>query len=237
MRLHGQTAVVTGASRGIGRAVAEGLAHQGARLVIVSRSAAPLRQAARELGLIAEVRAVRADVSRPADVRRVFAAVAREFEAPDIVVNNAGMAEFRLVAETSDDLWLKTLGANLTGVFLCCRAALELMTPRQRGHIVNIISTAAIVPFAATSAYGAAKAGALQFTRVMREEVRATGIRVTALLPGPTDTEIWARSWPEAPRDRMMRPADVAEALLAAVTLPETAVAEEILLRPPSGNL
>jgi NAD(P)-dependent dehydrogenase (short-subunit alcohol dehydrogenase family) len=236
MRLQGQTAVVIGASRGIGRAIAEALAREGARLVIASRSP-QLKQAQRELSLISEVHAVRADAARPAAVRRIFSMARQEFGAPDIVVNSAGMAESQPVAQTSDELWNETLASNLTAAFLCSRAALELMLPRRHGHIVNIISTAAIMPFRGNSAYSAAKAGALAFTRVLREEVRDSGIRVTAVLPGPTDTAIWERLWPDAPREKMMSPADVAAAVLSALVLPENAVMEEILLLPIAGSL
>ncbi len=236
MRLQGQTALITGASRGIGRAIAGAFARQGARLVLASRSA-QVKQAARELALETEVHAVRADVSRPADVRRLFSAVRRRFGGLDILVNNAGIAESRPVAETSDALWEETLGTNLAATFLCSRAALELMLPQKRGHIVNVLSVAAFTPFPENSAYCAAKAGALALTRVLREEVRSSGIRVTALLPGATDTAIWQRLWPEAPRDKMMSAADVAEAALAAVLAPESSVMEEIVLRPIAGTL
>jgi NAD(P)-dependent dehydrogenase (short-subunit alcohol dehydrogenase family) len=236
MRLQGQTALVVGASRGIGRAIAEALAREGARLVIAARSR-QLKQAERELALISEVHAVRADASRPAAVRRLFAAVRQHFDGLDILVNSAGLAEWQPVAQTSDDLWARTMGSNLTATFLCSRAALELMLPRRRGHIVNLISVAALEPFKGNSAYSAAKAGALAFTRVLREEVRGCGIRVTAIVPGATNTAIWERLWPDAPRDKMMAPADVAEAVLSALVLPESALMEEIVLRHTSGNL
>jgi len=234
--LVGQTALVTGASRGIGRAIAERLAREGARLVIAARSP-ELLQAARELALHGEVHAVRADVARPAGVRRLFAAVKKRLGSLDILVNSAGMAEAALVAETSDALWEETLGANLTATFLCSRAALELMLPQRRGHILNVVSTAAYIPYTRNAAYCAAKAGVLAFTRVLRREAREAGIRVTALLPGATDTAIWDRLWPDAPREKMMKPADVAEAALAAILLPEQAVVEEMIVRPISGSL
>ncbi len=236
MRLQGQTALVTGASRGIGRAIAGALAREGARLMIASRSAA-VRQAARELALETEVHAVRADVSRPADVGRLFAAARKRLGSLDILINSAGMAESRPAAETTDELWNETLGGNLTSVFLCTRAALEWMLPARRGHILNVLSVAAVTTFPGNSAYCAAKAGALAFTRVVRDEVRAGGVRVTALLPGPTDTNLWNRLWPEAPRDKMMSPHEVAQAALAAILMPDSSTMEEILLRAISGNL
>ncbi len=236
MPLRGQTALITGASRGIGRAIAGAFAARGARLVLASRSP-ELKSAAEELARETEVYAVRADVSSPAGVRRLFAAVKRRFGSLDILVNNAGMAESRPVAETSDALWKETLGTNLTGTFLCSRAAVGLMLAQRRGHIVNILSVAAFTAFPDSAAYCAAKAGALAFTRVLREEVRSSGIRVTAILPGAVDTAIWERLWPDAPREKMMPPSDVAEAVLHAVLAPESSVLEEIVLKPIGGNL
>lgn len=236
MSLEGQTALITGASRGIGRAIAARLAREGARLLITARSA-ELQEAARELTELTEVHAVCADVTRPANVQGLFEEVRTRFDSLDILVNSAGVAEAAPVVETSADLWQKTLAVNLTATFLCSRAALEVMLPRRRGHIVNLISVAAIIPYAGNSAYAAAKAGALAFTRVLREEVRAAGIRVTAVLPGPTDTPLWDRFWPQAPREKMMSPAAVAEAVVSAILLPGNAVAEELILRPISGSL
>ncbi len=206
------------------------------RLVLASRTAA-ITRAAREVAMESEAYGVRADVSRPADVKRLFAAVERRLGSLDILVNSAGMAEARPVVDTSDALWNETLAANLTGTFLCTRAALRLMLARGGGHIVNIISVAATTIFANNSAYSAAKAGALAFTRVLREEVRGSGIRVTAVLPGPVDTPLWQRLWPEAPREKMMPPADVARVVLHAVSMPAGSVVEELVLRPVSGSL
>jgi NAD(P)-dependent dehydrogenase (short-subunit alcohol dehydrogenase family) len=236
MKLQGQTALVTGASRGIGRAIAEALAREGARLVIAGRSS-QLRQAARALALHSEVHAVRADVSRPADVRRLFAAVRKRLGSLDILVNNAGIAEASPVAEMPDEVWQRAVDVNLTATFLCARAALQLMLPRQRGHILNVVSVAAFIPYTGNAAYCAAKAGVLQFTRVLRREVRGSGIRVTALLPGATNTAMWDTLWPDAPRERMMSPADVAEAALSAILLPDNAVVEELIVRPISGSV
>lgn len=236
LRLAGRTALVTGAGRGIGRAIAAALAREGARLVLVSRSAG-CRKAARELAPLTEAEGFRADVSSPVQVRRLFDHVRKRFGGLDLLVNSAGNAEAAPVASTSDRLWERALGANLTGTFLCCRAALKLMLPVSRGHIVNILSIAAIEAFTNSGAYCASKFGALGFTRVLREEVRAGGIRVTAVLPGAVNTSLWENYWPEAPREKMMEPEDVAEAVLAAVLSRDRAATEEIVLRPIAGRL
>src|SRR5262249_25844088 len=134
----------------------------------------------------------------------------------------------------SDEMWERILAVNLTGTFICCRTALEKMVPRRSGHIVNILSIAALEVFPNNAAYCASKFGALGFTRALREEVRGQGIRVTAILPGAVNTSIWDHYWPEAPREKMLQPEDVAAAVVAAVT---GGVAEEVILRPVAGRL
>ncbi len=234
--LRNSTALVTGAGRGIGRAIAAALAREGARLLLVSRTAECLA-AAKELSSYSSAEGFRADISRPAEVRRLFGHLRRKFKALDLLVNCAGVAEAAPVAATSDQVWARALAVNLTGTFLCCRAALKLMVPRRRGHIINVLSVAAVEAFPNNAAYCASKFGALGFTRVLREEARPSGIRVTAVLPGPVRTSLWDHYWPEAPRAKMLEPEDVARAVLAAAASREKAVLEEIVLRPIEGKL
>src|SRR5262249_35990877 len=150
--------------------------------------------------------------------------------------NNAGVAHaLAPVEQISIADWKRVIDTNLTGMFLCTRAALPLMG--SGGTIVNKLSVAAGQPFEGMAAYNASKDGALGFTNVLREELRKRGIRVLALLPGPTDTEIWNQFWPNAPREQMVSPATVAEAVLHVVTLPAGTTIEEIRLRPTIGSL
>jgi NAD(P)-dependent dehydrogenase (short-subunit alcohol dehydrogenase family) len=216
-RLAAKTALVTGAARGIGRAIAAALAAEGAEVFPATRTDA--------------------DISQPEQVTRLFENARRRFPRLDILVNNAGVAEAAPLVETSDAVWQRMIGANLSGMFYCCRSGLAWMIPQRAGHIVNILSVAAIEAFPGNAAYCASKFGALGLSRVLREEARAQGILVTAILPGAVDTPLWDAYWPEAPRQRMMRPEAVAEAVLAALTLSPDSVAEEIILRPPAGRL
>jgi NAD(P)-dependent dehydrogenase (short-subunit alcohol dehydrogenase family) len=124
---------------------------------------------------------------------------------------------------------------NLTGTFLVTREILPLM--RKGSVIVNNLSIAATRVFAGSSAYNASKHGALGLTNTLREELRTRGIRVIALLPGATDTEIWKTLWPEAPRAKMMAPETIAEAVVNALTLPEHATVEELTILPSAGVL
>lgn len=234
--LDGQIAVVTGASQGIGLAIAQVLAANGASVVLVSRSRGRLLRAARRLSSRARLLTVRADVSRPGDVARLFARVRQKFGRLDILVNNAGSGRFVPLQRLSLSEWKQTLATNLTGTFLCAQAATRWMRQRRHGHIVNIISVAGKEPFHDMAAYCASKFGALGFTRVLAEEVRGHGIRVTAILPGATDSPFWRRAPFKVDRRKMIRPEEVARAVLAAVTAAPDTTFEEIVLRPSGGN-
>jgi NAD(P)-dependent dehydrogenase (short-subunit alcohol dehydrogenase family) len=235
--LKGKAAVITGGSRGIGFAVAQAFNREGCHVVITARDDKKLKSAAAELDSSrAEVIGQRCDVSDPAQVDELFEQVKRRYSALDILVNNAGIAHsLAPVEKLSVADWKRVIDTNLTGMFLCTRAALLLM--RAGGTIVNNLSVAATQPFEGMAAYNASKYGALGFTNVLREELRERGIRVLALIPGPTDTEIWNQFWAEAPRERMVSAATVADAVVHAVTLPAVATIEEIKLRPTVGSL
>jgi len=234
-RLKNKVAVVTGGSRGIGFAIAQTLAQHGCQVVIAGRNAKTLKAAADALHKM-KVEAVRCDITDPDQVDNLFAAVRNNHSKIDILVNNAGIAhELAPVQKLSIAAWRSVIDTNLTGMFLCTRAALPLM--HAGGTIVNNLSVAAIQPFEGMAAYNASKYGALGFTNVLREELRQQGIRVLALMPGPTDTEIWEQFWPQAPRDKMVSVKTVAEAVLHVVTLPAGTTIEEVRLRPTVGSL
>ena len=233
-----KVAVITGASRGIGLAIAAAFAAAHCDLVLTSRNVKPLKNAAAALANTGDVRVIvkSCDVRDPKQVGALFAAVKQRFPRIDILINNAGTAhEMAPVPDLSVDKWNEVIATNLTGMFLCSRAAIPLMS--SGGVIVNNLSVAATGVFAGEAAYCASKWGAMGLTNTLREELREKGIRVVALIPGPTDTEIWNQFWPEAPRDKMMRPEDVAQAVLTAVTMPPGTAVDEIRMGPASGSL
>jgi NAD(P)-dependent dehydrogenase (short-subunit alcohol dehydrogenase family) len=233
-RLAGKVAVITGASRGIGLAIAQALAAEGCALAISSRSPKSLAAASRRVGA-KRLLALACDVRSAGSVDAFFAAVRKQFGRVDILVNNAGIAhEMKPVDELSIDAWQDVMATNLTGTFLCTRAALPLM--RTGGVIVNNLSIAATTVFAGLSAYDASKHGALGLTNTLREELRPRGIRVLALITGATDTEIWQQFMPQADRSTMMRPAAVAAMVVEAIALPPDAPVEEIRMMPPRGT-
>ncbi len=236
-RLKGKIALVTGASRGIGLAIAHALAREGANLIISSRHCAELQTAAAALKKNSgRVLVQRCDVRDPQSLEALFAQVKKRFGRLDILINNAGTAQPVLnVEKLSVETWRQVLDTNLTALFLCTRAALPLM--KSGGTIVNNLSISAVSVFPGFAAYTASKYGGLGFTNTLREELRERGIRVIALMPGATDTEIWEQFWPEAPRNRMISPESVAEVLLAALLLPANAVVEELKVVPTRGSL
>lgn len=171
------------------------------------------------------------DVRDPEAVEKLFRELRRRFAAIDVLVNNAGITHaLAPVEKLRFDTWKEVIDINLTGTFLVTHAALPLI--RTGGTIVNNLSVAAERVFQGIAAYCASKAGALGFTNVLREELRPRGIRVLALLPGATDTEIFDQFWPDAPRSKMITPETVASAVLHAVLLPAKAAIEEIRIGP-----
>jgi NAD(P)-dependent dehydrogenase (short-subunit alcohol dehydrogenase family) len=196
--MQGKVAVVTGASRGIGRATAALLAGAGARVAGCARHAAG--------GIIA------CDVGRPADVARFAEQVLREFGTPDLVVNNAGVVTRGRLEETSIDSWDQVLDANLKGTFLVTRAFLPAMRARKSGRIVNVASISGRQGTAGLTAYCAAKHGVVGLTRALAEELRDDGIAVNAVCPGSVDTEMLRAGMPDAKPD--MSPEDVANVVI-----------------------
>lgn len=228
-----KVAVVTGASRGIGLAIAEALARVGFDVTLTARNMSQLRSAAKRVEQHGtRVRAETCDVRDEKSVQRLFA----KLKTVDVLVNNAGYAgPLRDIADTPLQLWRDNLDTNLTGTFLCTRAALPLM--RRGSTIVNNLTVGAKGYFPQMAAYVASKHGVMGFTLTLREELRPKGIRVIALLPGATDTEIWKQFWPDAPRARMMSPESVASVVVNAILLPENATVEELVITPTAGAL
>jgi NAD(P)-dependent dehydrogenase (short-subunit alcohol dehydrogenase family) len=229
--------VITGGSRGIGLAMAEAFAEAGYKVIITGREAARLQTAIDQLkskGLMAG--SVICDVTLPASVEAAFAQISAKHSRIDVLVNNAGVAHALAPATKLPlDIWKRVIDTNLTGMFLVTQAALPHM--QSGGTIVNNLSVAAIQPFAGMSAYNASKYGAYGFTQALREDLRKSGIRVVALMPGATDTDIWGQFWADAPREKMVSPRSVADAVLHAVSAPANTSIDEIRLGPAAGVL
>jgi NAD(P)-dependent dehydrogenase (short-subunit alcohol dehydrogenase family) len=242
-RLRGKVAVVTGASRGIGYAIARTLADEGCSVVITGRNQATLKKSAAQISkfvstqtrppqIVSQV----CDVRDPKAVAALFADVKKRFGKVDVLVNNAGVAQPLVsIEQTSDELWNDVMDTNLTGLFFCTRAALPLMS--AGGTIINNLSVAAKTIFPNFAAYNTSKHGALGFTLSLRAELMPRRIRVVALLPGAVDTDIWQQFWPDAPRERMTGVDSVAQAVLYAALLPPNVNLSELRLDPTGGAL
>jgi NAD(P)-dependent dehydrogenase (short-subunit alcohol dehydrogenase family) len=234
-KLAGRIVAVTGANRGIGRAIVEAVARQGARVVLIGRDRRGLARAAREIGgnpIVAE-----ADLTRRASVLRAFRDIRRKTKRLDALVNNAGVFIFKPFTRTTLKDWDRVIAANLTSLFVVTQAALPLLRRGRDAHLVNILSVSSRVAFEKCSAYTASKFGAMGLTRVLRKELRPMGIRVTAILPGSTHTRMADEFDFPVDREKLLQPDDVAEAVLTALLQPPRASVEEIHLMPSGGSV
>ncbi len=227
--LAGSVALVTGASRGIGLAVADELRAAGAHVVRLARSLQD-GSAERETTL-------RCDVTSPDDVARAVQTVKAELGVPDIVVSNAGLFIIKPLGETSPADFLQSIATNLTGPFLVAHALVPEMVRRGSGHLVTVGSSSDRIAYPWNTAYGASKHGVRGLHQVIAVEVARTGVRTTLVSPGRVDTEMWDSVDPElrpdgAGRRAMMRAADVADAILWAVTRPARVDVTEIQMMP-----
>ena len=229
-RLLGKRAIVTGASTGIGAAIARALAAEGAAVIGWARRFAPAAAGGKgpEAGVVASHGV---DVSDEDQVKAGFAAAGDV----DIVVCAAGVSHFGPVQTATDGELRAMLDSHVVGTFLCAREALRAMQPRRRGHIVAISSVAAQQAFPECAGYTAAKIGQLGLMRVVAAEARPYDIRVTTVLAGATDTPIWDDR-PGFDRSKMMKPDDVAGFIVAILARPGIAV-EEVAVTPPGGAL
>ena len=230
--LEGKVVLITGASRGIGLAIARALHQEGAKLILAARNRGPLSRARAELP--GTVLSMPADVTKPGEVKRLIAAVQKKIRRLDVLINNAGVFTFKPFAKTTLEEWRRNLETNLTSIFLTTQAALPLLK-RSRGDIVNILSVSSRVAFPNCSAYTAAKFGAWGLTGVLRRELRAEGIRVTGILPGMTETRMKDELDFPVRNGDLLQPEDVAAAVLSALLQPRRATVEEILLMPSGG--
>jgi 3-hydroxybutyrate dehydrogenase len=229
--LAGRHALVTGAGRGIGAAIARRLAAEGARVTLVSRSERQLRETAAPLGEAAQC--VAADMTDSDAVSRAFESAAESFGPVDILINNAGKAQSAPLQRTSEELWHSLIAVNLTGAYHGIRAVLPAMLERKFGRIVSIASTAGLRGYPYVAAYCASKHGVIGLTRALALEVAQRNITVNAVCPGYTETDlvretianiqkVTGRSAEEArealtrtnPQGRLIQPMEIAHTVL-----------------------
>ena len=232
--LEGRTAVVTGASRGIGAGIAEALSREGVRVALVARTEAKLAEKASAIkGSIPVV----CDVTDPKSIERATKRISSEMKgAPDILVNNAGLFRVAVADETSGETFIEVINTNLVAPFLFVRAFLSDMKKRKSGHIITLGSIADRTIYTGNAAYSAAKFGLRAVHEVLRAELRGSGVKTSLISPAATNTEMWngititdPAGKPHSTRP-MLEPNDVVRAVMFALTQPERVNVDELRL-------
>lgn len=228
-------AVITGGGTGIGREIALELGRRGYALALLGRREEPLRRTLEESG--ADGLALVCDVRDAARIHQAADQVHARWEAAEVVVPAAGVAHISPLVDLTPEAFAETVDVNLTGAALLVRAFLPAMKERGRGRIFPILSVAARRGFPGWSAYCASKWGLAGFVAALREELAGSGIRITALYPGATDTPIWDTAPGTWDRSKMVPPSEVARAVGFALDADPSTLMEEIHLGPAGGAL
>ena len=230
--LTGKIAIVTGAGRGIGRAIALALGRAGARVVLAARSEAELRGVAEEIrGGDGDALVLPTDVTRDDDMESLVKRTLKEWGSIDILVNNAGWGKTGPVVNSKVEDWDVTLQVNLRAPMVLSRLVLPAMLEKKSGAIINIGSISAKAGQANTAAYSASKFGLLGFTQSLFEEVREYGVKVSVIHPGFVDTPLIPQN-KRVDRSKMIRPEDIAETVLFVLSSPPNSCPVEITVRP-----
>jgi 3-oxoacyl-[acyl-carrier protein] reductase len=236
--LQGQVAIVTGASSGIGLATALTLAQAGVNVALAARTQSSLDAVANAITKKgAQALVVPTDVSNESQVEALVSKTISTFGHIDILITSAGGAYFGPIIESRTEDWDAMINVNLRGLYLCCKHVVRAMLPRGQGHILNVLSIASTHTLPGSTGYTASKMGSLGLTRVIAAEVRASGIKVTAVIPGAVDTPLWDNSGSTLDRNKMLSADDVANAMLSVIAQPPGIYTDEIVLMPPLGVL
>lgn len=223
--------LITGGTRGIGRALAETLLRAGDKVAVTGTSEDGVVKAETELARLGQVAAIVCDVRDGSSAELAARTVVAKFGGLDVLVNNAGVGVGVPIAEMPHDEWDRIIGTNLTGVFNCCKAAIPHLRQRGGGWIVNISSLASKNPFPGGAAYCASKAAVNAFSEALMQELRYDNIRVTYVLPGSVATGFSGRE-SSAGSDWKLSPEDVARAIVDVLNHPARSLPSRIEIRP-----
>jgi 3-oxoacyl-[acyl-carrier protein] reductase len=233
MELTNKVALVTGGTKGIGRAIAEALVQRHCNVVITARHASEINKAADELSALgsARVKGITCDVRDYEQVRQLFQSVAADFSRLDILINNAGIGIFASVESMQPDEFRAILETNLFGVFYCCHEAIPLMKRGGGGYIINISSLAGANPHPQMAAYNASKFGLNGFSEALMQEVRHDGIKVSYIMPGSVNTAFGGDE-PAREKSWQLQPPDIARVVIDLLNHDERSLSSRVEIRP-----
>jgi 3-oxoacyl-[acyl-carrier protein] reductase len=223
--------LITGGTRGIGRALAEALLRAGDKVAVTGTSEDGVVRAERELAQYGDVAAIVCDVREVSSAELAVRTAVARFGGLDVLINNAGVGVGVPIAEMPYDEWNRIIGTNLTGIFNCCKAAIPHLRQRGGGSIVNVSSLASTNPFAGGAAYCASKAAVNAFSEALMQELRYDNIRVSYVLPGSVATGFSGRE-PESGSDWKLLPEDVAQAIVDVLNHPARSLPSRVEIRP-----
>ena len=231
-KLSGKVAVVTGASRGIGRAISIALSQEGSTVVLAGRDEGKLAETLKEIvakGGEAVIDTI--DMEIEVSIKSLVKGVESKFGKLDILINNAGLTHSADLEDTTTQAWDKCMRVNARGPFILCREAMGLLRKAQRGYIINISSVVGIKGYAKQAAYSASKHAVRGMSIAMANELAGTNVRVHVLCPGGVDTEMVSRVRPDIKKDDLMAPEEIAELVVYLVTHKGNAVIDELHIR------
>lgn len=236
--MHHKTAVVSGATKGLGRAIAEIFAQNGFDLCVCARTKADLTAMEEDWATRfpqQKLYTYPVDMSKRAAVQAFGAFVCETFPKLDVLVNNAGVFLPGKISEEPEGVLESQLETNLYSAYHLTRAVLPVMLPQRSGHIFNMCSIASFMAYPNGGSYSISKFALLGFTKVLREEMKPRGLKVTAIMPGAAWSDSWAGV--DLPYERLMQASDVAKAIWGCYDMSDSAVVEELVLRPQLGDL
>ncbi len=231
-QLAGKVAIVTGASRGIGRAISVALAEEAATVVLVARSIQELQKTAEQVTKAGgQAKIVHVELTEEKSIRNLIQVAGEKLGRLDILVNNAGVTHSAPLGQTSTEDWQRCISINARAPFILCREALPLLKKSESAHIVNIASVVGVKGYPLQSAYTASKHALRGMTMSLAEELRGSNIRVHLLCPGGVDTDMVDRVRPDIAKDELIKPEEIAELVLYLVTHKGNAVVDELRIR------
>jgi 3-oxoacyl-[acyl-carrier protein] reductase len=230
--LSGKTALVTGASRGIGKSISLSLAHCGVHVILSARSLPRLERVAKEIAKgKGRATVIPADLSKVEDIMSLFGKIREQFDGLDVAVHNAGIGYFEDLVDFPLDKFDEIVRVNMRGTFLCCQQAMKIMVPARAGYIINISSVQGIQGYPKHSAYAASKHGIIGMTKSLSAKPQKHNIRISAILPGAVDTELITDARPDLDRSSLIYPEDISKSVLFLLSLSERARVDMLVIR------